>query len=167
MKIDKSRLRDSRGRPLTQSLFLEIGYTDFAVYTLKDEDHNYNGKVYPSLKRLYLEHEDPVEYDFATTYLLGWDHWQRLNENKLIAVEIDKWRNELELKLRSQAFRDILDMTAEEKSFQAARWLADKGWVKGPVGRPSKKQKEKEDAFEEKIKNEYGADILRLAKKDK
>lgn len=166
MKIDKTRLRDSRGRPLTQSLFLEIGYTDFAVYTFKDEDYEYQGKMYPSLKKAYLAHEDPVEYDFATTYLLGWDHWQRLNENKLISVEIEKWRHELELKLRSQAFRDILDMTAEEKSFQAARWLADKGWVKGPVGRPSKKQQDKEEEFEKAMKNDYGADILRLQKRN-
>ena len=59
MKIDKATLRDTKGRPLTQSLFLELGYnTQYAVYTLKDEDYNYEGKLYPSLKRLYLEMEE-------------------------------------------------------------------------------------------------------------
>jgi hypothetical protein len=82
MKIDKRRLKDKMGRPMTQALFLEIGYeTDKAVYTLKDDDHTHNGVVYPSLKRLYLEMEDVVEYDFANTYLLGWSHWKRMNEN--------------------------------------------------------------------------------------
>ena len=163
-QVDKTKFKDHRGRPLTQSLFLEIGYnTEFAVYTLKDDDHEYEGKLYPSLKKLYLKHEDPIEYDFASTYLLGWEHWTRICENKLLRNEVDKWRNELELKLRSQAFRDILDMTAEEKSFQAAKWLADKGWIGNPVGRPKKKDLEKEEAFEQSVKNEYGADVLRLA----
>ena len=66
--IDKSRLVDGQGKPLTQSLFLEIGYTDFSVYTLKDQDYEYNDKVYPSLKRLYLEMEDPTEYEFARMF---------------------------------------------------------------------------------------------------
>ena len=40
MKVDKTKLKDSMGRPMTQALFLEIGYeTDKAVFTLKDEDH--------------------------------------------------------------------------------------------------------------------------------
>lgn len=30
---------DEMGRPITQSLFLEINYTDKAVYTLKEEDY--------------------------------------------------------------------------------------------------------------------------------
>ena len=62
-------LPSSDGRPITQSLFLEIGYTEHAVYTLKDDDYEYNGKVYPSLKKAYLELEDTTEYDFANQYL--------------------------------------------------------------------------------------------------
>ena len=53
--LDKSKFKDSGGRPITQSLFLEIGYTDRAYYTLNDEDKEYNGSTYPSLKKLYLE----------------------------------------------------------------------------------------------------------------
>ena len=47
--VDKSRLKDSGGSPLTQSLFLEIGYnTDYAIYTLKSDDYTYNGVLYPT-----------------------------------------------------------------------------------------------------------------------
>ena len=49
MEIDKSKLVDTNGKPLTQSLFLEIGYNDFALFTLKEQDYDYNGKLYPSL----------------------------------------------------------------------------------------------------------------------
>lgn len=162
--IEKSKLKDGRGHPLTQSLFIEIGYnTEFAVYTLDDEDKDYNGITYPSLKKLYLNHEDPIEYDFANTYLLGWKHWQRLNANKVLRVHFEEWREELELKLRSQGVQDVINLIAEDKSFQAAKWLADKGWDKRPAGRPSKAEIEKEKAMQARINNEFADDVARLS----
>ncbi len=160
--MNKENLRDDRGRPITQSLFLEIGYTDFAVFTLKEDDYEYKGKVYPSLKKLYLEFEDPTEYAFATKYLLGWQHWKKMLGNKQIASEVDEWREELELKLRSQAVKDMIDQSAEGGSFQASKWLVDRGWDKRPAGRPSKAEQKKEQRLKERVDNEFGADILRL-----
>ena len=161
--VDKSRLKDSRGRPLTQGLFLEVGYnTEFAVYTLKDEDFEYEGNVYPSLKALYLAHEDPTEYDFACTYLTGWDQWQRICANKLFTKVVEGWRIELELKLRSQAFKDILMQSQGDKGFQAAKWIADRGWDKRMVGRPSKDELEKERSIRDNIAAEYNEDVVRL-----
>lgn len=87
---DRSRFRDRTGKYITQSLFLENGYnTELAVYTLTDEDKEYKGKVYPSLRRLFLECMDPTEYVFATTYLWGWEHWQRICANKMMAEFIE------------------------------------------------------------------------------
>ena len=164
MKLDKSKLRDNRGHPLTQSLFLEIGYdTQFAVYTLKEEDYTYEGKVYPSLKRLFLESEDPTEYDFAKKHLISWSHWKRLNDNKVLRKHFDEWREELEFKLRSQAIRDIIAMSANESGgFQAAKWIADRGWDKRAAGRPSKKEIEAEDNINKRLDEEFKADIVRL-----
>lgn len=165
MKVDKAKLRDNRGRPLTQALFLEVGYnTEFAVYTQKDEDYEYKGKVYPSLKRLYLEHEDPTEYDFACTYLLGWSQWQRICANKVFTKMVEEWRFELELKLRSQAVRDILNISTSDKGFQAAKWIADRGWDKRSAGRPSKDEVERETKIQADIAEEYNADVVRLMK---
>lgn len=163
MKIDKSKLEDSQGRPLTQSLFLEIGYeTDKAVYTLKDDDHFYKGHNYPSLKKLYLSMEDVVEYDFANEHLLGWQHWQRLNRNKALAKHFQEWREELELAIRSQAIRGIIDMTASDNSFQASKWLADRGWDKKAAGRPSKSEKIREERMQARIDEEFSSDVVRL-----
>ncbi len=164
-EVDKKDLVDKMGRPLTQSLFLEIGYkNDFAVYSLKDNDHHYRGVVYPSLKRLYLQHEDVTEYDFANTYLLGWNHWKRLTENKMLRKHIDEWREELELKVRSQAVKDIIDQCANEGgSFQAAKWLADRGWDKRAAGRPSKQEQEKETRIQENIQSEFADDLARMS----
>lgn len=162
--VEKEKLVDSMGRPLTQSLFLEIGYSDYAVYTLKEYDYPYKGKHYPSLKRLFLLEEDPTEYAFAEKHLLGWQHWKRLCENKAIAKHIEEWREELELKIRSQAVRDMMNMCASESgNYSAAKFLADRGWEKRAAGRPSKAEKDKHLRIEEKIEEEFAADVRRLA----
>lgn len=155
---------DAMGRPITQSLFLEIGYMDSAVYTLKDQDHEYNGKTYLSLKRLYLTIADPTEYEFATTYLLGWKHWLRLCENKAVRSHIDEWRIELEVKLRSQGVKAAMS-SAMAGNYAAAKWMADRGWDTRGKGRPSKDEIEHEKKVQAGMANEYEADIIRLRPK--
>lgn len=161
--IDKEKLVDTMGRPLTQSLFLEIGYSQFAVYTLKEYDYPYKGKHYPSLKKLYLQEEDPTEYAFAEKHLLGWQHWKKLQGNAQIMRHIQEWREELELKIRSQAIRDMMNLCASESgNFSAAKFLADRGWDKKAVGRPSKSDKEREDRIAQRVADEFQEDIARL-----
>lgn len=163
--IDKSKLRDVNGNPLTQSLFLELAYnTDYAAYTLKNEDYDYKGIVYPSIKRLYLDFEDPTEYEVATRCFIDWDHWKRVCANKTILPYIESWREELEMKLRSRAVRDLINLTASESgSFQAAKFLADRGWDKRAAGRPSKEELAKRAAIAENIDNDFSADVKRMA----
>lgn len=161
--VDKSKLIDTMGRPLTQSLFLECGYNvQYAVFTFNDEDKTYDGRVYPSLKKLYLQCEDPTEYQFAKKYLLGWSHWKRLNENKMLREQFDEWREELEIAMRSEAVQAIRDMTADGSNFQAAKWLADRGWDKRGAGRPSKAEKEREARIHDRIGDELEADVVRM-----
>ena len=160
--VDKSRLLDTSGRPLTQALFLECGYNEqYVVYTLKEKDHEWKGVVYPSLKRLYLEMEDATEYEFAATHLLGWKHWQRLYENKLLKNHIDEWREELEYKLRSRATQQMLALAASG-SYQAAKWVLDRGWSNRAAGRPSKAEQEAHKAQDARISDEFSADVHRL-----
>lgn len=162
--INKNKLKDTGGRPLTQSLFLEVNYDEkYAVYTLKDDDYEYKGVVYPSLKKLFLLSEDPTEYAFATKNLLGWQHWKRLCENKMLAKHFEEWREELELKLRSQAIRDMQNLCSSENgNFGAAKFLADRGWDKKAVGRPSKSDMERHLAVEKRLDDEFSADVARL-----
>lgn len=164
MNIDKSRFKAEDGSMITQSLFLEVDYnTDLAVYTLKDYDHTYKGVVYPSLKLLYLAEGDPTEYLFADKYLLGWQHWKRICANKLLYRWIKDWREELEIKLRAEAVRALINMTSSENgNFQAAKFLADRGWDKNKVGRPSKEELAKREAIGQKVEDEFKADIRRL-----
>ena len=163
MKLpSKDLMVDSTGRPITQSLFLELGYTDSAIYTLKEDHYEYNGKMYPSMKKLYIECADPTEYEFANTYLLNWKHWIRITDNKAVRKYIDEWRDELEVKLRSEGVKRMIQSASLPGGTQAAKWLADKGWSTRGAGRPTKAEVERELAIQSKVSDEYSADIYRL-----
>lgn len=167
MHPDKKKFISHKNIPYTQALFLEMGYNpEVAVYTLKDFDYEYEGVVYPSIKRLYLAMEDVIEYDFANTYFLSWNHWKRLCENKQIRKYIDEWRTELELKLTSQAVRNIIEMTADERGFQAAKYVAERGWNKGKVGRPKADNTERDNLIEQRLNDEFAEDVARLQEKE-
>lgn len=161
MAIKREQFLDTSGRPLTQSLFLELGYRDEAIYTLKDQDYEYKGRKLPSIRRIYLDMADPTEYSFAVANFLSWDHWNRICANKQIAAHINEWREELEVKLRSNAVRMNI-AAAQAGNYQAAKWVADRGWTTRAAGRPSKAEVEKNLKIQSEIANEYGADVIRL-----
>lgn len=161
--MDKSKLLDSQGRPLTQGLFLEPLYGDLAVYTLKDQDHEHNGKIYISLKQRYLEMEDVTEYDFVKAWLYSWKQWQKICDNNILGPHVQEWRDELEYKVRSRAAKKMLEQ-AEAGSYQATKWILDRGWSTRGAGRPSKAEKTKHLAIDEKIRDEYSDDIQRLVR---
>lgn len=162
---DKKLLKDTQGRPLTQSLFLELGYNvKYALFTLGDDDRKYKGKPYISLKKLFLYAEDVTEYVFATKYLINWDHWQRLNANKALQPYFEKWRYELELQIRASAIQSIISESSGDKGFQAAKWLASKGWDKRGPGRPTKEQIVNARAIELNIEEEFFRDAERMEK---
>lgn len=105
--------------------------------------------------------EDLTEYEFANQLFAGWAHWQKLCNNRAIFAHIQEWRAELEYKMRSKAVKSMIKQ-ANQGSFQAAKWLADRGWETRGAGRPSKEEVKQEIAFRAKAENEYTADIIRL-----
>lgn len=161
--MDRKYLTDNSGKPLTQGLFLEIGYSDTAIYTLKDDDHEYNGRHLPSIKKLYLLMEDTTEYEFANKFFLGWSHWQRICNNKVLRKYVDEWRVELDLKLRARAAKLMIEQ-ADGGSYQAVKWLADRGWDIKKSGRPTKEDVESEKKAMARAESEYSSDVLRLFK---
>lgn len=149
------------GRHLTQSLFLELGYRPEAIYTLKDEDYEYEGKYLYSIKRLYLDIADPTEYAFANQCFSGWTQWQRIAANKQLSKSIEQWRTELEIKIRSEGVRSA-KAQARKGSWQATKWLSEKGWDARGAGRPTKEDVEHERKVQAAISNEFEEDANRL-----
>lgn len=160
----REKFLDSMGKQRSVSLFLEIEYQyDIALYSLKDVDHEVNGKIYPSIKRLYLEEADPTEYSFAMKYFLNWKHWKKVSESGTVAPHVKIWREELEQSLRSFAVQQMYK-SAKEGNYQAAKWFADRSWSNRGAGRPSKAEIDSEKKFQAEMDKEYSEDSVRLFK---
>lgn len=139
MKLNKKKMKDEKGRYIVQGLFLEDRYnTDLAIFTYAGDHKEYKGKTYYSLKKLYLDMADPIEYTFANEYLFDWPHWQRMCNNSIISKHVEEWREELALKLASEGVLTMLELATDKGSYQAAKYLADRGWDVKEKGRPSK-----------------------------
>lgn len=132
-----SQLVGSNSKRKTSALFLENNYhresEDPAPYTLKENDHN--GKI--SLKRIFMECEDPTEYLFSIAAFNSWEHWQVLKNSKFFQPYYEKWVEEMEARLQAEAILTIREDARTNAT--SARWLAEKGWrAKSTKGRPSK-----------------------------
>ena len=138
-----NKFRSTVNSRLLKGLFFEQTLADktSCVYTLKDIDH----EGLPSLYRLYMETDDPTEWDFANKHLDGWEHWEMLTACAWFKPYVERWRKELELRMKSKALARIkaeAKLTTKE-SFQANKYLLEKGWepkdgqAKGR-GRPTK-----------------------------
>lgn len=99
--------------------------------------------AWEQVRQDFLEAEDPTDYWFVQTceYIENWDHWQFILASPYCRPDVDKWRAERDVKIRSDAIREMIGMTrAEKPSFQAMKYLADKGWSP-QRGRPTKAEK--------------------------
>lgn len=138
-----NKFKNDAGAYLTLNLFYETSTDKSQVlYTLKNRDH----AGYPSLYRAYMLTDDPTEYSFATTYLGGWSHWERLTRAGWFQVHVTAWRKELELRTRSAALQRIRDKaTSDDKeAFQANKYLLNGQWKDKPgkrrAGAPTKQE---------------------------
>lgn len=157
--IDKSRFRNASGAILTSRLFLETnqGYAnpEGVLYTLRREDY----KGYPSLYRLYMALEDPLEFDFANTFFDSFEHWEQICATAWFQEYIYQWRKELDLKLRSRALRTIRDLSKDgvgNKAFEASKFLLTDGWNKGSKDEPKRGRPSKSDI--KRAANEIASD---------
>ena len=159
----KKILKDVQGRYRTQSLFKEFYLKDIdPLWTLKDEDTQGN---LPSLKKLYMDLEDPTEYQFALEAFGSWQHWIKIKSSAAIKTFIEDWAIELEVALRSKGIRLVAQEALNGKSkFNAAKFLAEGQWRKTDHkrGRPSKEEVVRELKIAAKLDSEIGEDAARL-----
>lgn len=114
------------------------------------------------LRLEFLEARDPTEYMFSqkSKILEGWEHWQFVLASPYCRPDVDKWRAELEIKLRAEALAAIIQAALTEKSFQSQKFLLEGGWIK-KRGRPSKAEiegeKKKHAAITDEVDELYEA----------
>lgn len=149
MKDNSSNpFKNDHGAYLLRALFFETTGADkeTVVYTLKDEDH----EGYKSLYLLYLACNDLTEYEFANTYLGGWDHWTKLSGCSWFKPYLSRWREELKLKHKAEALKRIIaeSRSSSRNAFTANKFLVKEEWIesdeKPKRGRPSKSEVEAE-----------------------
>lgn len=166
-----SRYRNDQNTRLLEALFFERANRPgvakkHVLYTLKDEDH----KGFPSLYRLYMETADPTEHYFASAYFENYDHWRMLTQSKWFKPHLDRWRNELEIKIRAKALaaiQRVADDIDDKNSFQANKFLINKGWKdtekkESTVGRPTREAIKKEAELLHKESSDVDDDYKRL-----
>ena len=155
-------MKDSTGRLRTASLFVEMiqkdqldaGFVPF--YTLK-------GKTgYVDLHSIYMEEEDPTEYTFALRAFGSWDHFKKLESLVWFQFHLKHWRDELEVKMRSDGIKNLIKASKEgSRGVSAAKYIAEKGWEK-KRGRPSKDEVERERQIQAAMDEEIAGDGARL-----
>lgn len=130
------------GKPILANLFIEIAIKNkvdlkHCFYTANREDLVHDGQIYPSLWKLYIDFEDPSEYYFANNYFLSPTHWKEVSEHTQLKNLVDEWRKELELKIRADALRCIIQSSKEStpNGLAAAKYLLSTPWNAG-VQRP-------------------------------
>jgi hypothetical protein len=156
--------KNAAGKWLNKALFFELtgAHRPHACFTLKDADHtDPSGKVFLSLKRLFLESDDPTEYKFATEHLGSWAHWKDMQTQDDIALHIIEWREERDVRLQSLGIKVMVKMAASGENYHAAKYLADQGWITAR-GRPSKQEKAKLLRKESTLSKNVRNDMKRL-----
>lgn len=92
-----------------------------------------------SLYTLYMEISDPTEYKFSRK-VGGWTRWEELSKLPEVKKEVDKWRRELDAKIRSESLFKIMAAADGDTrdALAANKYLLEASWSKDKVGRPSK-----------------------------
>ena len=130
--------------------------SEFTNYSLKKKDHKVGDKTYLSLHKIYIDMEDPTEYEFALAVFGDFSVWENLCNLSWFKVHHQQMKKELMLKLKARTIRGMINDLEEGKaSYNAQKYLADAGYLEGndkKRGRPSKE--ELDGALKEAARNE-------------
>lgn len=154
--------KDAVGRWRTKSLFYEANdyQIENAIFTLGDEDVTIKGKALISLRKRFVESNDPTGYMISQEFLGGYSHWDAICKSSL-RTEVEKWQDELEVKLRSIGLLNAIN-SAISGNFNASKFLAEKGWSKRVAGRPTNEEVERAAKQEAKLTSAFEDDMKRL-----
>lgn len=126
------------------------GAGEFKTFSRKTKDF---------YRQAYLDSNDPTGYLFAEEWVEdGYRKWMMLQDAFGVRAEVLEWKKTLEMKLQSAAILSIAEQRGT--SFQAAKWLADRGWQE----KEDKRTKEHKKRAAE-VNDHVAADMARLGLK--
>ncbi len=123
------------GKPPTSGLFKQKGGDTYDLLEFYQE---------------FMEERDPTCYNFALKMVTGvpeyerWAEFKRLSVNPWFNSYIQRWLEELEVKMRAEALQKIKE-GCENKDFPRYKWLAEgRAFNTNKTGRPTKAEVEKQ-----------------------
>lgn len=129
------------------------------------QEFNANGEYsLAKWKDEFISIADPTEYEAALLLAGSWDEWQRIKREWpefRDSILID-WLAEVEIKLRSEAVRQICMQATDPKGTAAAKWIAEGKYNPRKAGKPSKAEIEKQAKIQARVDNEVDDDIARV-----
>lgn len=187
----KSPFRNSNNTLRTKQLFVEYNRNperEGAMYSISRIDKTraiktYDKlgneqiihKTYPSLFKLYMQENDPLEHEFALKYFESWFHWCEIANSSWMKPLLKQWREELELRIQSDALKAIQAEAINDTkySYAANLYLAKKSWkepkpkteentTRSTRGRPSKAQIAEEASKMAMAQHDVFEDLKRL-----
>lgn len=163
--VPHNKLKNHQNRRVARSLFPEI-YNDpqFGFFTLKRWNTN-PSEDYPeglvSFPLTYLKYcvDDPTEYTMAVEVFGDWEHWQLVSEVPGLQNTIKALRSERDVAIKSKGFKHIAQEVAAQgkNSYQAAKWLAEKGWETDVIDSRRKVSRAQQKQAEEEAKTDRAA----------
>lgn len=156
MSYDKSKFLDRMGKKVVVGLFEEFDRKDRkfkAPFKLAD------------WKNAYIDSRDPTEYSAAMKLVGDWEHWLLIRNHPFIKPYVDSWHKEMEVKLRSEAVEAMRTHAKSQGGIAAAKWLAEKGYDKKQVGRPSTKENHLDNESETHVSSDMERLGLRVVGK--
>jgi hypothetical protein len=100
-----------------------------ALLTMHPQDmvHEEHGTYLFSLHKIYMQCADPTEYSVAQKLFGSFKLWQAFVANATVAPHIEELRDELDLKLKSEAMAALREtmLTEGAKGTTAAKYLAE------------------------------------------
>lgn len=145
---------DNMNRPVVMGLFKEHARPDAVfkpIYTI------------PEWKEVYMKHSDVTEYGPAMELLGEWEHWILVREHPIMKKIIDEWQLEVEVKLRSEAVKQMMKHAKGQQGAAAAKWIAEGGYK--PKEARTKLNKRQEDSIRSAVDKQVSADVVRLGLK--
>lgn len=141
MPNKRNKYLGNGGKRLVKQLFIEwtnIGEYDLALYSFHREDRTIDGKLYPSLYKLYMATKDITEARFVSEYLYDWSQWNAIAKTVAFKDEIARWREELKAKVMGELVDKLIEdgLSNSRSSKSSAKFLVEK-LSKRSAGKPA------------------------------
>jgi hypothetical protein len=170
-RVPERPYKDAMNRWLTSGLFRDlviqkhdINVRYHPVFTLYDDRPGYI-----NARRTFIEEGDPTGCRWAIKYLGDYNHFLALSKADWFQVAFERWQEELNAKLASEALDSVRAIAADENDkgrLAAARFLhslvAQKPKETVKRGRPSNKNADAETKAAEAVGRQVEEDYDRL-----